>query len=80
MNPRSTDWPRRFAASEQRGATVVLVEHNFRLIFDVSDQIFVLNLGKLIASGTAQHILADEDVAHSYLGRLAESGSTEVAA
>jgi branched-chain amino acid transport system permease protein len=55
------------------GATVVLVEHNFRLVCEVSDRIYVLNLGNLIASGSAEDILADQEVARSYLGQLAET-------
>lgn len=50
------------------GATVLLVEHNFRLVLDVSDEIFVLASGKVIASGTPEHISSHPDVLEQYLG------------
>jgi branched-chain amino acid transport system permease protein len=55
------------------GATVLLVEHNFQLICDVSDQVYVLEAGRLIASGTPDQIRRDKSVIRSYLGQLAES-------
>ena len=55
------------------GATVLLVEHNFALVCDVSDEVYVLEQGKLIASGPPEAIRRDEAVIRSYLGQLAES-------
>ena len=53
------------------GATVVLVEHNFRFVLEIADRIHVLELGQLIASGSSSEIEADPRVAESYLGRAA---------
>jgi branched-chain amino acid transport system permease protein len=50
------------------GATVLLVEHNFRLVLDVSDEIFVLANGNVIASGTPEYISSHPDVLEQYLG------------
>ena len=57
------------------GATVLLVEHNFQLICDVSDQVYVLEFGKLIASGTPGEIRHDPAVIQSYLGQMTDSAA-----
>jgi branched-chain amino acid transport system permease protein len=53
------------------GATIVLVEHNFSLVCDVADTIYVLDRGALITHGTPDEVRNDEAVARSYLGELA---------
>jgi branched-chain amino acid transport system permease protein len=53
------------------GATIVLVEHNFSLVCEVADTIYVLERGALIARGTPNEVRNDEAVARSYLGELA---------
>ena len=45
-------------AIRDAGATVLLVEHNFRLVLDLADEIFVLANGRLLASGTPDEIAA----------------------
>ena len=50
------------------GVTVLLVEHNFRLVCDVSDKIYVLEFGNVLAEGTSMEIQRDERVQRSYLG------------
>jgi branched-chain amino acid transport system ATP-binding protein len=50
------------------GMTVFLVEHDMDVIFDVSDRIFVLNEGQLIAEGPPEQISADPAVREAYLG------------
>jgi len=50
------------------GATVVVIEHNFRFISRISQTVHVLHLGELIASGTADEIAEDRQVIESYLG------------
>jgi branched-chain amino acid transport system permease protein len=51
------------------GATIILVEHNFGLVCDIADTIYVLDQGWLIAKGTADEIRSDNAVARSYLGQ-----------
>lgn len=53
----------------EQGVTVVLVEHNMRLVMGVSDYIFVLDGGRLISEGVAADITADPAVIAAYLGR-----------
>jgi len=55
----------------ESGVTVVLVEHDMRLVMGVSEHIFVLEGGRLLAEGTAHDIRHNPDVAAAYLG---ESG------
>ena len=51
-----------------RGITVVLVEHNMRLVMGVSDHILVLDYGRKLAEGTAGEMRADPRVVEAYLG------------
>jgi len=55
-------------AVRDAGGTVILVEHNFRLVCDIADSIYVLERGELIAHGDPASIQQDEAVARSYLG------------
>jgi branched-chain amino acid transport system ATP-binding protein len=51
-----------------RGVTVVLVEHNMRLVMGVSDHILVLDYGRKLAEGPAQIVRNDPRVIEAYLG------------
>jgi ABC-type branched-subunit amino acid transport system ATPase component len=51
-----------------KGKTVVLVEHNMDIIRNLSDHIFVLDAGKLLAEGKPEEVLAKRDVIEAYLG------------
>lgn len=55
-------------AISRRGTGVLLVEHHADLIFDVCDQVTVLNLGKTLAAGTPAEIRAHKEVVSAYLG------------
>ena len=50
------------------GPGILIVDHNMALIMEVSDRIEVLDQGRLIASGTAEEIRQNLDVASAYLG------------
>ena len=54
------------------GKTLVMVEHDMRVVFGLSDTISVVVYGELIASGKPEEIRASRAVQEAYLGALAE--------
>jgi branched-chain amino acid transport system ATP-binding protein len=48
--------------------TIVLIEHDMRVVFHLADRITVLDQGRLLAEGTPQEIAASEAVQAAYLG------------
>jgi len=69
LNPAETseidDLIQKIAAT---GVTVVLVEHDMRLVMGVSEHILVLDRGTLLAEGTGEEIRHNPDVVAAYLG------------
>jgi branched-chain amino acid transport system ATP-binding protein len=53
---------------DERGVTIVMIEHVIRLVVNVCDRITVMNLGRPIAEGTADEVTRDADVIEAYLG------------
>ncbi|MHB1314686.1 MAG: ABC transporter ATP-binding protein [Christensenellales bacterium] len=51
-----------------KGITILLVEHNMRLVMKVCDEICVLNYGKKLSQGTPSYVQNDESVIAAYLG------------
>jgi branched-chain amino acid transport system ATP-binding protein len=51
--------------------TIVLIEHDMRVVFHLADRITVLDQGKLLAEGTPQEIAVNEAVQAAYLGKAA---------
>ncbi len=54
----------------QEGLSIVLIEHDMRMVFHLADRIMVLAEGSLLAEGTPQKIAADELVQAAYLGQV----------
>ena len=50
------------------GITVVLVEHDMKMVMNLSDRILVLDYGKKLAEGTGEEIRRNPDVIAAYLG------------
>lgn len=69
LNPKETievdHLVRKIAES---GVTVVLVEHDMKMVMNLSDRILVLNYGKKLAEGTGEEIRNNPDVIAAYLG------------
>lgn len=53
------------------GFDIVLIEHDMRMIMKISDYIYVLNHGELIAEGLPAQIQQNEEVIRAYIGRRA---------
>lgn len=51
------------------GHTIVLIEHDMRVVFHLADRLTVLDQGCLLAEGTPQEIAANEAVQAAYLGK-----------
>ncbi len=55
-------------ASERRGATVVVIEHDMSLVRELADHVFVLHNGRLLAQGSVAQIQGDDAVKAIYAG------------
>ena len=54
---------------QERGITILLVEHNMPLVMTLSDLVFVLDFGRQIAFGTPEEVSRNEEVIRAYLGQ-----------
>ncbi|HEU4439685.1 MAG TPA: ABC transporter ATP-binding protein [Methylomirabilota bacterium] len=55
------------------GRTLVMVEHDMDVVFDLADHISVIYYGRVLATGTPDEIRASEEVKRAYLGRKASA-------
>jgi branched-chain amino acid transport system ATP-binding protein len=70
MNPRETQDMMDFIEHmrEELGITIILIEHQMRVVMNISDIVTVLDYGKMIAEGLPEEIKSNKTVIEAYLG------------
>ena len=70
LNPRETDELEHLIAELRTNhhITVLLIEHDMKLVMSISDHIYVINQGRPLADGTPEQVRNNPDVIKAYLG------------
>ena len=55
-------------AMQERGLTILMVEHDMKMVMDICNRLYVLNFGKKLAEGNPQQICANPEVIAAYFG------------
>ena len=71
MNAEETEDMARFILDikEEYNITIVLIEHDMKMIMDISDRVLVLNFGKALTHGTPKEVQKHPEVIAAYLGQ-----------
>ncbi len=81
MNPQETAGMTRFfdQMRQDLNLTVLLIEHDMKVVMGISDHVSVLDHGQKIAEGTPDEVRANEQVIEAYLGKDAEQTAAALA-
>ena len=68
MGPAETEQTVHKIQDLSKRIDIVIIEHDIEVVFDISDDIIVMNLGKVLARGAPEEIAKDPEVRAAYLG------------
>ncbi len=69
MNPEESEELMQFIMGlRDRGFTILMIEHDMNIVMNISDRVYVMDYGKIIANGVPEEVAANPDVIKAYLG------------
>ena len=71
-NKESKDMINMIYGLRDYGMTILLIEHDMSLVMKISEYVFVMNFGQIIAQGTTDEITSNQKVIDAYLGAEGE--------
>ncbi len=73
MNPQESEDLLQFIKKLQKGGfTILMIEHDMNIVMNISDRIYVMDYGKVIAQGTPEEVNSNPEVIRAYLGESEE--------